>query len=238
MVKFHDLPQVLIHAVTSAEDKRFFQHNGFDPFGIIRAAYVDLKEGRKNQGASTLSQQLARMLWLDQQKRWTRKAAEVIITLQIEQKLSKEEIFEDYANQIYLGSRGTFRIHGFGEASEVFLGKDVSQINLPEAAELAALPRWPAYFDPFRHPDHLKDRRNVVLGLMRQNGFINAAHRGQRDRAIGGGALLRRSAQRRVAEPVPGCRLPVQRVPHLHDARHAPATGGVGSRPAGHGDGG
>src|SRR5207249_1878529 len=140
MVKFHDIPQVLIHAVTSAEDKRFFQHNGFDPFGIIRAAYVDLKEGRKNQGASTLSQQLARMLWLDQQKRWTRKAAEVIITLQIEQKLSKEEIFEDYANQIYLGSRGTFRIHGFGEASEVFLGKDVSQINLPEAAELAALP--------------------------------------------------------------------------------------------------
>jgi penicillin-binding protein 1B len=173
MVKFHDIPAVLVNALTSVEDKRFFQHSGFDPIRIIRAAYVDLKEGRKDQGASTLSQQLARMLWLDQEKRWTRKAAEVIITLQIEQKLSKEEIFEDYANQIYLGSRGTFRIHGFGEASEAFLGKDISQISLPEAAELASLPRWPANFDPFRHPDRLKDRRNLVLGLMRQNGFIN-----------------------------------------------------------------
>ena len=97
----------------------------------------------------------------------------MIITLQLEQKLSKEEIFEDYCNQIYLGSRGTFRIHGFGEAAESFLGKDLSQINLPEAAELAGLPRWPAYFDPFRHPDHLQDRRNAVLALMRQNGDIS-----------------------------------------------------------------
>jgi penicillin-binding protein 1B len=173
MVKFQDVPKVLVNAVTSAEDKRFFQHSGFDPIGIIRAAYIDLKEGGKKQGASTLSQQLARMFWLDAEKRWTRKLAEVIITLQIEQKLSKEEIFEDYANQIYLGSRGTFRIHGFGEASEVFLGKEVAQVTIPEAAELASLPRWPAYFDPFRHPDHLRERRNVVLGLMRQNGFIN-----------------------------------------------------------------
>ncbi len=107
------------------------------------------------------------MFWLDQDKRWTRKLAEVIITLQIEQKLSKEQIFEDYANQIYLGYRGSFRIRGFGEAAEAFLGKDLSQITLPEAAELAGLPRWPAYFDPFRHPDHNRDRRNVVLSLMR-----------------------------------------------------------------------
>ena len=173
MVRFRDIPEVLVQAVTSAEDKRFFQHAGFDPIGMLRAAYVDLKEGRKDQGASTLSMQLAREFFLDKEKRWTRKMAEFIITLQLEQKLSKEEIFEDYSNQIYLGSRGTFRIHGFGEAAESFLGKDLSQINLPEAAELASLPRWPAYFDPFRHPDHLRDRRNAVLGLMRQNGFIN-----------------------------------------------------------------
>lgn len=173
MVKFRDIPQVLVDALISAEDKRFFQHSGFDPIGIIRSAYVDVKEGRKNQGASTLSMQLARMFWLDTDKRWTRKLAEVIITLQLEQKLSKQEIFEDYANQIYLGWRGSFRIRGFGAAADVFLGKDLSQINLPEAAELAGLPRWPAYFDPFRHPDHLRDRRNVVLGLMRQNGLIS-----------------------------------------------------------------
>ena len=173
MVKFRDIPQVMVEAVTSAEDKRFFQHSGFDPVRIVKAAYVDLREGRKDQGASTLSQQLARMFWLDTDKRWSRKLAEVVITLELEQRLSKQEIFEDYANQIYLGSRGTFRIHGFGEAAESFLGKDLSQITLPEAAELASLPRWPAYFDPFRHPDHLRDRRNIVLGLMRQNGFVN-----------------------------------------------------------------
>ena len=120
MVKFADIPTGLVEAVTSAEDKRFFQHSGFDPVRIVKAAYVDLREGRKDQGASTLSQQLARMFWLDQGKRWTRKLAEMVITLEIEQRLSKEEIFEDYANDIYLGSRGSFRIHGFGEAAEAY----------------------------------------------------------------------------------------------------------------------
>jgi penicillin-binding protein 1B len=173
MVRFHDIPRVLVDALTSAEDQRFFQHNGFDPIGIIRAAYADVKEGRKGQGASTLSMQLARMFWLDQDKRWTRKAAEMIITLQLEQKLTKKEIFEDYANQIYLGWRGSFRIRGFGAGADAFLGKDLSQVTLPEAAELAGIPPSPSRYDPFRHPDHLRDRRNVVLGLMRRNGFIS-----------------------------------------------------------------
>jgi penicillin-binding protein 1B len=171
-VKFHDIPRVLVDALTSAEDKRFFQHAGLDPIRIVKAAYVDIKQGRREQGASTLTMQLAREFWLDQDKSFSRKVAEAIITLQLEQKLSKEQIFEDYSNQIYLGYRGSFRIRGFGEASEAFLGKDLSQITLPEAAQLAGLPRWPAYFDPFHHPDHAKDRRNVVLGLMRTNGYI------------------------------------------------------------------
>ena len=173
MVKFADIPTVMVQAVTSAEDKRFFQHSGFDPIRIVKAAYIDLKEGRSAQGASTLSQQLARMIWLDTRKLWTRKLAEMIITLQLEQKLSKEAIFEDYANDIYLGWRGSFRIHGFGEAAEAYLGKDLSQITLPEAAELAGLIQGPALYDPFHHPDRLRERRNVVLGLMRQNGFIS-----------------------------------------------------------------
>ena len=173
MVKFADIPKVMVDALTSAEDKRFFQHSGFDPIRIVKAVWVDLRERRKEQGASTLSQQLARMFFLDTDKRWTRKLAEGIITLELEQRLSKEEIFEDYANQIYLGSRGTFRIHGFGEAAEAFLGKDLSQITVPEAAELASLPRSPAYYDPFRHPENLRERRNTVLGLMRQNGFVS-----------------------------------------------------------------
>jgi penicillin-binding protein 1B len=173
IVKFADIPQVLVDAVTSAEDKRFFMHNGFDPIRIIKAAYVDLREGRKEQGASTLSQQLARGFWLDQNKRWTRKLAEMIITLQLEQKLSKEEIFEDYANQVYLGWRGSFEIHGFGEAAEAYFGKDLSQINLPEAATLAGMIQRPSYFNPFKAPERTKERRNVILSLMHQNGEIS-----------------------------------------------------------------
>src|SRR5437763_2851516 len=171
-VKFRDLPPVLVQAVTAAEDKRFFQHSGFDPIRIVKAAYVDIKEGRKGQGASTLSMQLARMFWLDQGKRLTRKLAEVIITLQLEQRFSKQEIFEDYANQVDLGWRGTFNIRGFGQAAEIYLGKDLSQINLPEAAQLAGLIQRPGIFDPYRHPDRAKERRNVVLRLMRDNDYI------------------------------------------------------------------
>jgi len=173
MVKFADIPNLLVQAVTSAEDKHFFQHNGFDPIRVLGAAYSDIKKGRRAEGASTLSMQLAKNFFLEQDKRWTTKAAEVIITLQLEQKLSKQEIFEDYANQVYLGSRGSFRIHGFGEAAEVFLGKDLSQINIQEAAQLAGTIQNPAVYDPFNHPDHAKDRRNLVLSLMRKNGFID-----------------------------------------------------------------
>jgi penicillin-binding protein 1B len=97
----------------------------------------------------------------------------MIITLQLEQKLSKEEIFEDYANQVYLGWRGSFEIHGFGEASEAFFGKDLSQINLPEAATLAGMIQRPSYFNPFKAPERTRERRNVVLSLMHQNGEIS-----------------------------------------------------------------
>jgi len=173
LVKFDDIPQVLIDAVTSAEDKRFFQHSGFDPFRIIKAVYVDLKQGRKEQGASTLSQQLARELWLYPDKMWKRKLAEMMITLQLEQKLSKNEIFEDYANQIYLGRRGSFSIHGFGEAAQAYFGKDMRQLTVAEAATLAGLIQRPGYFDPSRHAQRLQERRDIVLGLMRQNGKIS-----------------------------------------------------------------
>ena len=172
-VKFRDIPRVLVEAVTSAEDKRFFQHSGFDPMRIIKAAYTDVREHRRGQGASTLTMQLARMFWLDQGKRMGRKLAEMMLTLQLEQRFSKEQIFEDYANEVDLGYRGTFNIRGFGQASEVYLGKDLSQITLPEAAELAGMIQRPGIFDPYRHPDKCKERRDLVLRLMRENGFIN-----------------------------------------------------------------
>jgi penicillin-binding protein 1B len=172
-VKFHDIPKVLVQAITSAEDKHFFEHLGFDPVRVVKAAYVDLKQGKKNQGASTLTMQLASMMLGEHEKSISRKWAEIIITLQLEQRLSKEEIFAYYANDYHLGAHGSFQIYGFGEAAEAFFAKDLSQINLPEAAALAGMIQRPSAFDPYRHPDRLKDRRNVVLGLMRTNGYIS-----------------------------------------------------------------
>ena len=171
-VHYADIPPVLRDAVLSAEDRRFFQHSGFDPIGILRAAWVDVRQGRNAQGASTISQQLAKDMWLTPVRNWKRKAAEVIITLQLERKLSKQKIFEYYCNQIDLGRRGSFTIRGFGEAAEAYFGKDISQISIPEAATLAGMLRGASYYNPFRHRDRILDRRNVVLSLMRDNGFI------------------------------------------------------------------
>ncbi len=172
LVKFGDIPKVAVNAVIAAEDKRFFQHAGFDPLRVIKAAYVDLRERRKAEGASTLSMQVARGFWLTQDKTWRRKAAEVLITLQLEQKLTKEEIFEYYVNQVYLGRRGSFNIHGIGEAAQAFFGKDIRQLNLPEAALLAGVIQRPSRHDPFRNPERARARRNVILGLMRESDLI------------------------------------------------------------------
>ncbi|HYL37185.1 MAG TPA: PBP1A family penicillin-binding protein [Bryobacteraceae bacterium] len=174
LVKYEDIPPVLVQAVVSAEDKRFFQHSGFDPIRIVKSAWVDVKRGENAQGASTLSMQLAGMLFLNRNDRsWRRKIPEVLITMHLEQKLSKEKIFEYYANQVPLGNRGSFGIRGFGEAAEVYFGKDISALTLPEAATLAGLIQQPSYINPYRWPDRARQRRNVVLKLMRENKYIN-----------------------------------------------------------------
>jgi len=172
LVKFSEIPLSLVHAVVSAEDKHFFSHGGFDLCRIVKAAYVDLKDGRKAQGASTLSMQLARGLWLDPDKNWKRKAEELLITMHLEHKMTKREIFECYANQVYLGRRGTFSINGFGEAAHAYFGKDLSQLSVSEAAVLAGMVQRPSYYNPFRNPDRVQDRRDLVLRLMRVNKFL------------------------------------------------------------------
>jgi penicillin-binding protein 1B len=173
VVKYDDIPQVMVNALLSAEDKHFFQHPGFDPVGIVRAAYVDVKQRRGGQGASTLSQQLARTLWLGPERGWRRKIPETFITLYLENKLSKRAIFEYYANSIYLGNVGSFSINGFGEGAQAYFGHDLKVITLPEAAMLAGLINSPQRRNPFYHPDQAKERRNVVLKLMRENGQIS-----------------------------------------------------------------
>ncbi|HYA17785.1 MAG TPA: PBP1A family penicillin-binding protein [Bryobacteraceae bacterium] len=173
VVHYEDIPPVLRNAVLSAEDKRFFQHSGFDPVGIIRSAWVDLRTGKSAQGASTLSMQLARDMFLNTNKNWRRKLAEVMITMQLEQKLTKEQIFEMYCNGVDLGYRGSFTIRGFGEGAQVFFGKDLRSLTLPEAAAMAGIVRGASYYNPYRHPDRVKERRNAILALMRQNGYID-----------------------------------------------------------------
>ena len=172
LVRYPDIPRALVEAVISAEDKHFFRHSGFDLLRIAKAAYVDIREGRKEQGASTLSMQLARGLWLEPDKSWRRKAAEILITLHLEARLTKQQIFEDYSNQVYLGRRGTYNINGFGEGARAFFGKDIGMLTVPEAATLAGLVQRPSYTNPFRYPERARDRRNVVLSLMRQNGYL------------------------------------------------------------------
>jgi penicillin-binding protein 1B len=172
IVRFEDIPKVLVEAVISAEDKRFFRHEGFDPLRMMKAAYVDLRQGRKNQGASTLSMQLARSLLLSPDKNWSRKLAQLAMAVRLEQKLTKEQIFTYYCNQVYLGRLGTFSVHGFGAASRAYFGKDIHDLTVPEAATLAGLIQRPSYFNPWRNLDRLQERRNLVLLLMRQNGYI------------------------------------------------------------------
>ena len=175
LVRFEDIPKMLVDAVVSIEDKRFFEHSGFDPLGIMRAAWVDLREGHLGQGASTLSQQLARSFFLTADKRWSRKAAELLITLQLEQRLSKQQIFEFYFNQVPMGRRGSFNVQGIGEAAQSYFGKDVRELNLPEAATLAGVIQRPSYLNPLRNPERALERRNAVLKAMLDNEYINRA---------------------------------------------------------------
>ena len=173
IVQYEDIPPMMVKAVLSAEDKRFFDHAGFDPLRIAGALLVDLKRRGFRQGASTITMQVARTLWLNNKRTADRKFAEALITIHLEQKLTKKEIFQFYANSIYLGQHGSFSVHGFAEASQSYFGKEIASLNLAETALLAGLPQVPIVGNPIKFPDRAKQRRNLVLGLMKENGYIN-----------------------------------------------------------------
>ncbi len=175
MVSFEAIPKVMVNALLSAEDKHFFSHWGFDPLRVVKAVYVNFRTGRRSQGGSTVTMQLARTLWLSKDKNWKRKVTESLITLTLEAKLTKKEIFEHYCNGIYLGQHETFSIHGFGQAARVYFSKDIELLTLPEAALLAGIVQRPSYFVPHRHPERALARRNLILGLMLTNEYITKA---------------------------------------------------------------
>ncbi len=171
VVGYEDFPPVLRDALVSIEDKDFYKHSGINFWRIVGAAYRDIQSGGKVQGASTLTMQLARNLFLSPDRRWQRKVQEAMLAIQIERRFTKPQIFTLYANQIALG-HGVF---GFEAASEFYFGKPAKQLTLPEAAMLAGLPKGPSYYSPINHPDRAQKRRNLVINAMLEDGKITSA---------------------------------------------------------------
>jgi penicillin-binding protein 1B len=174
-VRYEDLPPLLVDAILSAEDKRFFEHGGFDFIRIVGAAWADVRHTSQHyQGASTITMQVARTFFLSTERNWRRKLAEAMISIELEQRFNKQQIFELYANEVYLGNRGSFGIRGFSEASVAYFGKDLRQLALPECAYLAGIIRAPNYYSSAdRHPERGVQARDRVLTQMLDNKYIN-----------------------------------------------------------------
>ena len=165
-----DIPQVMKDAVLSIEDARFYQHGGVDYLGILRAGVANL--GRmKSQGASTITMQVARNVYLSSEKTYTRKIYEILLTYKLEHLLSKDQILEIYMNQIYLGNRA----YGFASACETYFGKPLKDITIAEAAMLAGLPKAPSAYNPVSNPKRARARQLYIIERMRENGHITAA---------------------------------------------------------------
>ena len=170
-IPFAEIPQHLVNAVVAVEDARFFDHPGLDIVGIVRAAWTNLKRGGKIQGASTITQQLARSLFLSSERTYQRKIRELVLAMKMELILTKEQILEMYLNQIYFGHGA----YGVGAASLTYFDKELSKISLPEAAFLAGLPKAPNTYSPYRNSLLAKKRQEHVLSRMVQAGFIPQA---------------------------------------------------------------
>jgi penicillin-binding protein 1A len=169
VVRIHEVPEIMKQAILAAEDERFYQHQGVDYVGVIRAAYSNLIAGGKRQGASTITMQLARNFFLSSEKTLTRKLYEALLAYKIESELTKDEILEIYINQIYLGQRA----YGFAAASQIYFGKALKDVTPAEAAMLAGLPKAPSSFNPVVNPKRAKVRQEYVLRRMLDLGYLN-----------------------------------------------------------------
>jgi penicillin-binding protein 1A len=170
-VQYEDIPQDLIDALIATEDSRFYTHYGVDPIGITRAALVVAMSGSAKQGASTITQQLARNFFLSNEKKIMRKIQEIFLAMKIEQLLTKEEILELYINKIFLG----YRSYGFGAAAQTYFGQDLQDLSLAQIATLAGMPKAPSTMNPIYSPERATSRRNIVLMRMLEEGYITQA---------------------------------------------------------------
>ncbi len=170
-LRYEAFPPLMVQAILAAEDDRFFEHPGVDYQGILRAVKTLLLTGSKAQGGSTITMQVARNFFLSREKTFLRKFNEILLAFKIEQELTKEEILSLYLNKIYLGNRA----YGFEAAAQVYYGKSLQELDVPQLAMLAGLPKAPSRYNPVVNPKRALERRNYVLRRMRQLGFIDAA---------------------------------------------------------------
>ncbi len=166
LLKYSDLPPQMVKAVLAIEDRGFFQHGAFDYWRFLGAAYNDLRRGRLDQGGSTIDMQLARDFFLTPRKTFRRKLEEMLIAFELAQRMTKPQIFELYANEVYMGQRGTYTIRGFGEAARTYFGVPIDKLTLPQCALLAGLIQGPNRLSPFRYPRRARLRRDQVLRAM------------------------------------------------------------------------
>ncbi|GAB1779878.1 transglycosylase domain-containing protein [Priestia megaterium] len=164
-----ELPDYLKMAFVITEDKRFYEHKGVDPKGILRALYRDVLEGSKSEGASTITQQLARNVFLSNEKTLNRKTKEIAYALELERKYSKDQILEMYLNHIYFGSGA----YGIQAAAQEYFGKEAKDLTIAESALLAGLPKAPSKYSPRNNIELAKERRSIVLSLMEENHIIS-----------------------------------------------------------------
>ena len=178
-VSLADVPPLLINALIATEDTRFYSHHGIDPRGIVRAFIRNIRAHKVLEGGSTLTQQLAKVLFLTPERSYTRKLKEMALALRIEQRYTKQEILSLYLNQIYFGSGA----YGVESAAQVYFGKSVKELGLAECALLAGLPRSPKYYSPFKAPENARGRRAYVLNRMVSMGNITEAQANEAKRA-------------------------------------------------------
>jgi penicillin-binding protein 1B len=174
VLSYDEIPEVLVHAILAIEDRRFFEHSGVDVNGLARALLRNVADEQLAQGGSTITQQLVKNTYLTPEKTLQRKYAEAMLSFALERRLSKNDIFALYCNEIYLGQRGAVAVRGVKEAAKIFYGKELRDLTLAEAATLAGMIQSPARYSPVRYPQAAQARRNVVLAAMLANGWITA----------------------------------------------------------------
>ncbi len=174
IVRLKDVPPMLVQVLLAVEDRNFYQHRGINPLAIARALVANLRAGRIAQGGSTITQQLAKNFYLTRERSLTRKLNEFLMAVLLEAHYAKEDILEAYLNEIFLGQDGPHSIHGFGLAAQFYFGVPLAELQTHQIALLAGLARGASFYDPRRHPERALRRRNTVLGVMVDQGLLNA----------------------------------------------------------------